>query len=134
MDSQGDSWILFAIKGVTEGDNKYPSKWIEQWLDETMGTRPQLGPHMWAAMTSPTANMPAQFAAELGKGVALGLLKSLGPLKTPLLAQGGTTITNCKQTYGEEDIAALMVFSKVPRKGHQRLSAADTRPHETVVT
>jgi hypothetical protein len=57
-------------------------------------------------MSKPMPHMPVQFAAELGKGVALGL-KALGPMKTPLMTQGGTTDTKGKQLYGEEDIAAL---------------------------
>ncbi len=61
--------------------------------------------------------MPAHFAAELGKRVALGL-KVLGPLKTPLMAQGGTTDTNSKHLYGEEDIAALMGFSNARSGSH----------------
>jgi hypothetical protein len=36
--------------------------------------------------------MPAQFAAELGKGVALGL-KVLGPMKKAHVTLGGTTDT-----------------------------------------
>jgi hypothetical protein len=53
----------------------------------------------------------------LGKGVALGLT-ALGPLKMPLVTQGGTTDTKDKTLYGEEDIAALMGFSNV-RAGSQ---------------
>jgi hypothetical protein len=117
MDGQGDSWLAFAVDAVTEGDGEYLGKWIEQWLDATMSTRPQRGPLAEGEMSRPMPYMPAQFVAELGKGVVLGL-KALGPMKTPLVTLGGTTYTNNKQLYGEEDIAALMAFSNV-RAGNQ---------------
>ena len=60
---------------------------------------------------------PAQFAAELGKGVAMGL-HALGPFKSPSMAQGGGFESDSKQGYGEEDIAALMGFSHV-KKGSE---------------
>jgi hypothetical protein len=117
MDCQGDSWLEFAVNAVTEGDDKYLGKWIKQWLNATMGTGPQRGPLAGMVMTRPTSQMLAHFAAELGKGVALGL-KMLGSLKTPLVAQGGTTDTKGKQLYGEEDTAALMEFSNVWSGSH----------------
>jgi hypothetical protein len=92
MDSQGDSWLAFAINAVTEGNDEYLGKWIEQRLDATLGTRPQRGPLVGGGRNRPMSQMPAQFAAELGKGVALGLTV-LGPLKTPYVIQGGTTDT-----------------------------------------
>ncbi len=46
IDSQGDSWLAFAINAVTEGDDKYLGNWIEQWLKATMGTWSQRGPLM----------------------------------------------------------------------------------------
>ncbi len=62
------------------------------------------------------AHSPAQFAAELGKGVAMGL-HALGPFKLPSLTQGGGGAdSDSKQGYGKEVIAALMGFSHV-RKG-----------------
>jgi hypothetical protein len=112
MDSQGDSWLAFAIDAVTDGDNGYLEKWIKQWLDATKGTRPQRGPLVGGGMNRPTSQMPAQFVAELRKGVALGLM-ALVPLKTPLVTQGGPTDTKGKQLYGEEDIDALIGFSNV---------------------
>jgi hypothetical protein len=105
-------WLAFAVSVVTEGDDKYLGKWIEQKLNATMGTRPQRGPLAEGGMSKPMPHMPAQFATELGKGVALGL-KTLGPMKTPLVTQGGTTDTKGKQLYGEEDIAALMGFANI---------------------
>jgi hypothetical protein len=117
MDSQGESWLSFAIDSVTEQDNKYLGKWIKQRLNATMGTQSQRGPLVGMWMTRPGSQMLAHFAAELGKGVALGL-KALGPLKTPLMAQGGTTDTDSKQLYGEEVIAALMGFSNFHSGSH----------------
>ncbi len=104
--------ISMGTTAVTEGDDKYLGKWIEQWLNATMGTRRQRGPLVGGGMNRQMSHMPAQFAAELGKWVALGL-PALGPLKTPLVTQGGTTDTKGKQLYGEEGIAALMGFSNV---------------------
>ena len=68
-------------------------------------------------MNRPMSQMPVQFAAELKKGVALDLT-ALGPLKTPLMTQGGTTDTKGKQLYGEEEIAALVGFSNVRLGSH----------------
>jgi hypothetical protein len=113
VDSQGDSWLAFAVNAVTEGDDEYLGKWIKQRLNATMGTRSQRGPLVEGGINSPMPHMPAQFVAELEKGVALGLT-ALGLLKTPLVTQGGTTDTKGKQLYGEEDIAALMGFSNIP--------------------
>ncbi len=31
-DSQGDSWVLFAIGAITEGNDKYLAIWIKQHL------------------------------------------------------------------------------------------------------
>jgi hypothetical protein len=64
-----------------------------------------------------TGDVPENFAAELGKGVALGL-HALSPFKTLAVAQGGLGDAETKKGYGEEDIAALMGFSHV-KKGHQ---------------
>ncbi len=68
-------------------------------------------------MNRPMSQMPEQFVAELGKGIAL-VLTALNPLKTPLMTQRGTTDTKGKQLYGEEDIAALMGFSNIQLGSH----------------
>jgi hypothetical protein len=102
---------------VTEGGDKYLGKWMEQRLNATMGTGPQKGPLTGGGMNWPMSQMPAQFAAELGKGVTLGLT-ALGPLKAPLVNQGGTTDTKGKKLYGEEDVASLMSFSNIRVGSH----------------
>ncbi len=64
----------------------------------------------------PQSNMvPAQFAAELNKGLEMGL-KLLGPLKSPTTVQGGHTDMDTKQGYGDEDIAALTGFAHVKHR------------------
>ncbi len=117
IDSQGDSWLAFAINAITEGDDEYLGKWIEQQLGATIGTQPQRGPLAGGGMNRRKSQMLVQFVAELEKGVALGLT-ALGPLKTPLVTQGGTTDNKGKQLYGEEDIAALMGFSNIRLGSH----------------
>jgi hypothetical protein len=72
---------------------------------------------MGAPLAGTSAEVPAQFAAELGRGVALGL-HALGQFKTPSMAQGGLGDADSKTGYGEEDIAALMGFLHI-KKGNQ---------------
>jgi hypothetical protein len=61
--------------------------------------------------------VPPNFAAELGRGVALGL-HALSLFKTQAGANKGLGETDSKKGYGKEDKAALMGFSHV-KKGHQ---------------
>jgi hypothetical protein len=118
QDSQGDSLVSFSIKAFTEGDDAYFGQWMENRLDCTMGKRPTTKACMGAPLTGTAAEVPAHFAAELGKGVALGLHAFGGPFKTPAMAQGGFSNADSKKGYGEEDVAALMVFLHV-KQGHQ---------------
>jgi hypothetical protein len=90
---------------------------MENRLDGTMGKRPITEVCRGAPLAGSTGDVPANFAAELGKRVALGL-HTLSPFKTPAMAQGGLGDTETKKGYGEEDITALMGFSHV-KKGHQ---------------
>ena len=69
---------------------------------------------MGTTMAATPSKGPVQFAAELGKGVPMGL-HTLGPFKTPSMMQGGVLESKSKQGYGEEDIAALMGFSHVKK-------------------
>jgi hypothetical protein len=105
-DPQGDSLVA---------DDAYFNQWVKSRLDGTMGTRPVNLPHPGVPMAGTSAQVPGHFAAELGKGVALGL-QALGPFKPLTGNQGGVMEADSKQMYGEEDIAALMGFSHV-RKG-----------------
>ncbi len=116
-DPQGDNLVSFSIKATTEGDDAYFGQVMENQLDGTMGKRPITEVRRGAPLAGSTGDVPANFAAELGKGVALGL-HALSPFKTPAVAQGGLGDTETKKGYGEEDIAALMGFSHV-KKRHQ---------------
>jgi hypothetical protein len=69
-----------------------------------MGVRPAQGMRGETAMTAQSTPVPVQFAAELSKGLAIGL-KSLGPLKSPTLSQGGHADMDTKQGYSNKDIA-----------------------------
>ena len=113
-DQQGDSWVAFAVDAVTDNNDDYFGKWVENCLDSTMEKQPAVDGGMRATMVVNPAQGPAQFAAELGKGVAMGL-QAFGPFKTPLTAQGGGFESKSKQGYGEEDIAALMGISHVKK-------------------
>jgi hypothetical protein len=59
-------------------------------------------------------NKLAPFAAELGKGVAMGLT-AWGPLANPTVAQGGVGDGEAKQGFSTEDITALMGFTCIHR-------------------
>ena len=116
-DQQGDSIVAFAVDAVTENNDVYFGQWVESCLNSIMGKRPAADGGMGATGVATPAQDPAQFAAELGKGVAMGL-QALGPFKSLSMAQGGGFESNSKQGYGEEDIAALMGFSHV-KKGSE---------------
>jgi hypothetical protein len=111
-DAQGDSLVAFTVKAITEEDDAYFKQWVEQQLNATMGAWPTQETCMRAALAAQSPLVPAQFAAELSKGLALGL-KLLGPLKPPTLSQGGHADMETKQGYSNEDIATLMGFAQV---------------------
>ncbi len=80
-DSQGDSLVTFAVEAITEGDNAHFGQWVEQRLDGTLGKRPTMDGTHGTTMGAKNAGMvPQTFAAELGRGVALGL-HALSPFK-----------------------------------------------------
>jgi hypothetical protein len=114
-DPQGDSLVAFAIEAITKTDDAYFDQWVKSCLDGTMGTRPVNSPHPGVPMAGTSAQVPGHFAADLGKGVALGL-QALGPFKPLTGSQGGVTEADSKQMYGEEDIAALMGFSHIRKE------------------
>ena len=113
-DKNGDSIVAFAVEAVTKNNDPYFGQWMENRLDSTMGK--QTATHGTKGEIGVVAHThgPAQFAAELGKGVAMGL-HALGPFKSPSLTQGGGADNDSKQGYGEEDITALMGFSHVKK-------------------
>ncbi len=116
-DQQGDSIVAFAVDAVMENNDAYFGQWVENCLDSIMGKRPAADGGMGVTGVATPAQGPAQFAAELGKGVAMGL-HTLGQFKLPSIAQEGGLESNSKQGYREEDIAALMGFSHV-KKGSE---------------
>jgi hypothetical protein len=116
-DKNGDSIVAFAVKAVTENNNPYFGQWMENHLDGTMGKQPAVHGAMGETGVVTPVQDTAQFAAELGKGVAMGL-HVLGPFKLSSLTQGGGADSDSKQGYGEEDITALMGFSHV-KKGSE---------------
>ena len=85
---QGDSIVAFAVEAITENDDAYFGQWMENRLDGTMGKQPAADGGMGVTGVVTPAQGLAQFAAEIGKGVAMGL-QALGPCKSPLMAQGG---------------------------------------------
>jgi hypothetical protein len=104
-------------QGGHRGDDSYFEQWVEQQLNAMMGVQPAQEPLGGMTLMTQSNTVPAQFAAELSKGLAMGL-KSLGPLKSPTTVQGGHTDTDTKQDYSNEDISALMGFAHV-KHGNQ---------------
>jgi len=75
----GESLMSFSIEAITEVEDEYLGRWLEQRLDTTMGPRQQGSALAVAAHQggAPGPVSQATFAADIGKGVALGL-KALG--------------------------------------------------------
>ena len=111
----GESFISFTIEAITEVEDDYLGKWLEQRLNTTLGPRPQGGapfsntPRGGAVGAVP----PVNFATDIGKGVALGLKALGGPLTS--VQQGATKEGDKKTRYTDDDIAAIMGFSHVIR-------------------
>ncbi len=95
--------VAFAVDAVTENDDAYFGQWLENRLDSTMGKRPAADAGMEATMVATPAQGPAQFAAELGKGVAMGL-QALGQFKTPSLMQGGDLKARANRDTGKRTL------------------------------
>ncbi len=111
----GESLVFFSIEAITEFEDKYLGKWLEQRLDTTMGPPPQGGAPMSGAQRRGSSGpMPlGNFAADIGKGVALGLKALGGPIAS--VQQGATKDGKEKTRYTNDDIAAIMGFSHVTR-------------------
>ena len=109
----GESFMSFTIEAITEVEDDYLGKWLEQRLNTTLGPRPQGG----APFSNTTrggavgAVPPVNFATDIGKGVALGLKALGGPLTS--VQQGATKEGDEKTRYTDDDIAAIMGFSHV---------------------
>ncbi len=109
--------MSFTVKAVTEGDDSYFEQWVEQQLNTTMGVGPAQEPLGGTSLMAQNNTVPAQFATELSKELAMGL-KLLGPHKSPTTVQGGHTNKDIKQGNSNKDIAALMGFAHV-KHGNQ---------------
>jgi hypothetical protein len=108
-DASGDSWVAFSVEAITEGEDKDLSWWLEQRLSSTLGARPTIGSPagVTGAHAQGLPNVLAQFAVELGKGMAMGLT-AWGLLANPTVLQGGVGDGVSKQGYSTKDITALM--------------------------
>jgi len=110
----GESLVsFFSVEAITEVKDEYLGKWLEQRLDKTMGPRPQGGAPLSGAQRGGSSGSMLQvnFAADIGKGVALGLKALGGPIAT--VQQGAAKEGEEKTRYTDNDIAAIMGFSHV---------------------
>ncbi len=79
MNTSGNSHLSLAVEAVTEGDNHYFGRWIDQRLDSTFGPRTGKGSTghndrgRMALIAHNQAQVSAIMASEVRKGVALGL-------------------------------------------------------------
>ncbi len=106
-----ESFVTYAVDVITKGDNDYLERWMKNRLNAAMGHCP----HTYASSHAPGKAMghnvscvSSVMAAEVGKGVALGL-SALGPLRQDLVMQGTTSKMEPKG-YTKDDIAALLGF------------------------
>jgi hypothetical protein len=116
--SAGNSHLSLAVEAVTEGDDEYFVRWIDQRLDSTFGPRPSRGPvgitnrDSSALAAHDHAQLSALMASEVGKGVALGL-RAVGHGNREPTHMGGGYDTDVGKGYTKDDIAALMGFAGV---------------------
>ena len=112
--TSGESLMSFSIEAITEVEDDYLGRWLEQRLDTTMGPRPQGA--VQAGATHREGPMgpisQATFAADIGKGVALGLKALWAPIATGHL-QSPTKEGKEKTRHTDDDIMAIMVFLHV---------------------
>ena len=119
QDANGNSYLGVPVDAVTEGDDDYFETWIDQRLDSVFGPRPNIGsagttgPRGNTLPQTPTAQVSALMATEVGKGVALGL-RAMGHLQRDSSQQGGGYDSEAKG-YTKDDIAAVMGFARTYR-------------------
>jgi hypothetical protein len=115
QDANRNSYLGVPVDAVTEGDNDYFEKWIDQRLDSVFGPRPNTGSvgttGPWGSTLPQTApsQVSALMATEVGKGVALGL-RAMGHLQRDSSQPGGGYDSEAKG-YTKVDIAAVMGFA-----------------------
>jgi hypothetical protein len=118
MNTSGNSHLSLAVEAVTEGDDDYFVRWIDQRLDSAFGPRPSKGStgHIdrggMALLTHDHAQVSAIMASEVGKGVALGL-RAAGHLHRDATNIGGGYDSEGGKGYTKDDIAMLMGFAGV---------------------
>jgi hypothetical protein len=108
--------MSFSIEAITEVEDEYLGKWLEQRLDMTMGPRPQEGVAAFATQRDCPAGQLSHttLATDIGKGVGFGLKALGGSIATGNL-QSPTTEGDAKTRYTDDDIAVIMGFSHVHR-------------------
>jgi hypothetical protein len=120
MNTSGNSHLSLAVEAVTEGDDNYFGRWINQRLDSTFGPRPGKGStghndrSGMALLAYDQAQVSAIMASEVGKGVALGL-RAARHLHRDATNIGGGYDSEGGKGYTKDDIAALMGFAGVYR-------------------
>jgi hypothetical protein len=118
MNTSGNSHLSLAVEAVTEGDDDYFVRWIDQRLDSTFGPRTGKGStghndrDGMALLAHNQAQVSAIMASEVGKGVALGL-RAARHLHRDVANIGGGYDSEGGKGYTKDDIAALMGFARV---------------------
>jgi hypothetical protein len=117
QEESASSLLALSVEAVTERDDEYFSKWIDQRLDSTLGPHPTMRPQGNIGVEGtfhhhdPT-QVSAMMATEVGKGVALGL-RAMGHLQRDTPQLGGGDKGDTSKGYTKDDIAAIMGFAGV---------------------
>jgi hypothetical protein len=118
MNTSGNSHLSLVVEAVTEGDDHYFVRWIDQRLDSTLGPRTGKGSTghndrgAMALLAHDQAQVLAIMASEVRKGVALGLWAA-GHLHRDATNIGGGYNSEGGKGYTKDDIAALIGFAGV---------------------
>jgi hypothetical protein len=117
QETNGNSLLGLLVDAVTEEDNKYFAKWINQWLDSTFGLCSSTGPQgnmgvAGIAHPHDPMQVSTMMATEVGKGVALGL-RAVGHLQRDTLQLGGGYEADTGKGYTKDDIVAILGFAGV---------------------
>ncbi len=117
QNTYGNSHLSLAVEAVTEGDDNYFKKWIDQCLNSTFGPRPvpRLAGHVGmggGGFHHDQAQVSAIMATEVRKGVALGL-QAAGHLNRDAAQLGGGYEVEANKGYTKDDIATIMGFAGV---------------------
>ncbi len=106
QDANGTSLLGLPVDAVTEGDDNYFKKWIDQRLNAVFRPHPNLPPpgtaELWGSTHPQTApsQVSALMATKVGKRVALGL-REMGHLQQdPSQLGGGGPKTTSQPSWG----------------------------------